>query len=35
MSVQSLDQAEVLDALYPLTILHGKPENIRSDNCPD
>ena len=26
---------DVLDALYPLFIHHGKPESIRSDNGPE
>ena len=27
--------AEVLEALYPLLLKHGKPEFIRSDNGPE
>ena len=27
--------AEVLDALYPLFLKHGKPESLRSDNGPE
>ena len=30
-----MGSAEVLEALYPLIILHGKPELIRSDNGPE
>ena len=30
-----LGSAEVLEALYPLIIQHGKPEFIRSDNGPE
>ena len=30
-----LGSAEVLEALYPLIIKHGKPEYIRSDNGPE
>jgi putative transposase len=30
-----LGSAEVLEALYPLIIKHGKPEHIRSDNGPE
>ena len=31
----TLGSAEVLEALYPLIIQHGKPEHIRSDNGPE
>lgn len=30
-----MGSAEVLDALYPLLLKHGKPEYIRSDNGPE
>ena len=30
-----LGSAEVLEALYPVIIKHGKPEHIRSDNGPE
>lgn len=30
-----MDAAEVLEALYPLLLKHGKPEFIRSDNGPE
>ena len=30
-----LGSAEVLEALYPMIIKHGKPEHIRSDNGPE
>ena len=30
-----LGSVEVLEALYPLIIEHGKPEHIRSDNGPE
>ena len=30
-----MGSAEVLDALYPLLLKHGKPEFIRSDNGPE
>ena len=32
---QKMGSAEVLEALYPLIIEHGKPEYIRSDNGPE
>jgi len=31
----SMGNAEVLEALYPLFLRHGKPEYIRSDNGPE
>ena len=30
-----MGNAEVLEALYPLFLIHGKPEFIRSDNGPE
>jgi len=30
-----MGNAEVLEALYPLFLIHGKPEVIRSDNGPE
>ena len=30
-----LGSADVLEALYPLLLKHGKPEHIRSDNGPE
>lgn len=30
-----MNSADVLDALYPLLLRHGKPEYIRSDNGPE
>jgi len=30
-----MGNAEVLEALYPLFLKHGKPEFIRSDNGPE
>ena len=30
-----MGHAEVLDALYPLFLKHGKPEYLRSDNEPE
>ena len=30
-----MGHAEVLDALYPLFLKHGKPEYLRSDNGPE
>ena len=30
-----MGSAEVLEALYPLILKHGKPEYIRSDNGPE
>ena len=30
-----MGHAEVLDALYPLFLKHGKPEYFRSDNGPE
>ena len=30
-----MGSVEVLEALYPLIIQHGKPEYIRSDNGPE
>lgn len=30
-----MGSAEVLEALYPLLLKHGKPEHIRSDNGPE
>ena len=30
-----MGHAEVLDALYPLFLKHGKPECLRSDNGPE
>ena len=30
-----MGSAEVLEALYPLLLEHGKPEFIRSDNGPE
>jgi len=32
---QRMGNAEVLEALYPLLLKHGKPEFIRSDNGPE
>lgn len=33
--VWRMGNAEVLEALYPLFLTHGKPEFIRSDNGPE
>jgi putative transposase len=30
-----MSAADVLEALYPLLIKHGKPQYIRSDNGPE
>jgi len=30
-----MSSADVLEALYPLLLKHGKPEHIRSDNGPE
>ena len=30
-----MSSADVLEALYPLLIRHGKPQHIRSDNVPE
>ena len=35
LRTQYPNHAEVLDALYPLFLKHGKPEYLRSDNGPE
>lgn len=30
-----MGSADVLEALYPLLLKHGKPDHIRSDNGPE
>ena len=30
-----MTESDVLDALHPLLMKHGKPESIRSDNGPE